>query len=425
MSPITPEEKTTPAAALPHGDQHVALIGLGAIGISFLALHLTYTSATISVYDPRPDLQDHVASMLPLYMPRRATTGSDTDTDKDFNANANNNANSDSNSDSDILSSLVTSRRLRFCTSLGDAVSRATIIQEQGPETLSFKQSTWSEVLRHTASTTTTTTPHLWSSTSGIPASKQLEHLQQEEQQQDAVSTSDAVSISRSARSRLLVVHPFNPPHLMPLLELVPSPHTSAEAVTFAESYFRAVSSVHRPITIKRETAGFVANRLSFILFREACSLVARGVCTVEELDEVVRASLGPRWAVGGPFRMYNFGGGPRGMAGFLDNIGGAIRGVWEDVDRQGRQGGSVMMEGMGVHEGEHETGGESVHGGGRDEEEEAAAVRDWKRIVTEQTVQAYGVPSSQDVRARDHALGEVVGLQVRLEAEGKEKETR
>ncbi|OCT44630.1 3-hydroxyacyl-CoA dehyrogenase [Cladophialophora carrionii] len=405
---MSPEEKTTPAAAaaaLPHGDQHIALIGLGAIGISFLALHLTYTSATISVYDPRPDLQDHVASMLPLYMPRGGGGGGGT-------------TRSDTDTDTDIISSLVTSRRLRFCTSLGDAVSRATIIQEQGPETLSFKQSTWSEVLRHTASITPA--PHLWSSTSGIPASKQLEHLQQQQQQEGAVSISDAVS--RSARSRLLVVHPFNPPHLMPLLELVPSPHTSAEAVTFAESYFRAVSSVHQPITIKRETAGFVANRLSFILFREACSLVARGVCTVEELDEVVRASLGPRWAVGGPFRMYNFGGGPRGMAGFLDNIGGAIRGVWEDVDRQGRQGGSVMMEGMGVHERGHEGGRESVHGGGRDDEEEAA-VRDWKRIVTEQTIQAYGVPSPQDVRARDHALVEVVGLQVRLEAESKEKE--
>jgi 3-hydroxyacyl-CoA dehydrogenase len=394
---------------LPHGDQHIALIGLGAIGISFLALHLTYTSATISVYDPRPDLQDHVATILPLYLPRK-TTGSNLEA----NPEGDNNdiaATAAASIDADI-SSLVTSRRLRFCTSLADAVSRATIIQEQGPEKLAFKQATWSEVLRHAGPTA-----HLWSSTSGIPASEQLSHLSSTSTSTSAPGLSEATILS--ARSRLLVVHPFNPPHLMPLLELVPSPHTAPEALAFADAYFRTVSPIHRPITLRRETAGFVANRLSFVLFREACSLVARGVCTVEELDEVVRASLGPRWAVGGPFRMYNFGGGQRGMAGFLDNIGGAISGVWDDVDRQV---GSVTMD-DGSNTGNTDKTEQRVRGevaAGDEDEEEGNRVRNWKDVVTTQTMRAYGVPGPQDVRVRDRALGEVVGLQVRLEKDEK-----
>ncbi|KIW63920.1 hypothetical protein PV04_08884 [Phialophora macrospora] len=385
------------SAPLPHGDQHIALVGLGAIGISFLALHLTYTSATISVYDPRADLQDHVATILPLYLPRKPEPEGD----------------STAAAAADI-SSLVTSRRLRFCNSLADAVSHATIIQEQGPENLAFKQATWSEVLRHAGPTT-----HLWSSTSGIPASEQLAHLSTPTTSSSDISVS-ALSEATvlSARSRLLVVHPFNPPHLMPLLELVPSPSTAPAALAFADAYFRDISPIHRPITLRRETAGFVANRLSFVLFREACSLVARGVCSVEELDEVVRASLGPRWAVGGPFRMYNFGGGQRGMAGFLDNIGGAIRGVWEDVDRQT---GSVTMEGPEGSEAPNTDTEQRVRVEGGDEDEKAA--RHWRDVVTKQTLQAYGVPGPEDVRARDRALSEVVGLQVRLEMEDKPTE--
>ncbi|KAJ9613162.1 hypothetical protein H2200_003103 [Cladophialophora chaetospira] len=347
-----PPPSSTPKT-LPHGEHHIALIGLGAIGISFLALHLTYTSATVSVYDPRPDLREHVASILPLYLPESKPS-----------TNA-----------SDPIVGFISSGRLRFCTSLADAVHSATIVQEQGPENLAFKQKTWSEVLRHVSEGS-----HLWSSTSGIPASEQLAHL-------DSTS-SLSEGTRKSAKERLLVVHPFNPPHLMPLLELVPSPSTLPSALKFASEFFKLASPLHRPIPIARETKGFVANRLSFILFREACSLVARGVCSAADLDEIVRASLGPRWAVGGPFKMYNFGGGDRGIEGFLENIGGSIGEVWADNDAQG--GGFKFDE-----EGE----------GGK-----------WKGTVVEQVRQAYGVPRSEDVRKRDRALREVVKVQEEIE---------
>jgi 3-hydroxyacyl-CoA dehydrogenase len=355
---------------LPHADQHIALIGLGAIGVSFLALHLQYTAAIVSVYDPRPDLKEHVASVLPLYLSVPQSTSSEsTDQDKD-----------DRNKQS-IVNSYIDSGRLHFSSSLREAVQQATIIQEQGPENLSFKQSTWAEVLQHVSPTC-----HLWSSTSGIPASQQLEQLV-------SSNINDHSGLSetmiQSARKRLLVVHPFNPPHIMPLLELVPSPSTAQSALHFARSYFKSASPIHTPIPINLETKGFIANRLSFILFREAISLVSQGVCTVEELDDVMKSSLGVRWAVGGVFEMYNFGGGKKGMEGFLENIGGALNEVWRDVDGAGEDKGRVMMDGEGSDE--------------------------WKEKVVRQTREVYGVPGEAEIRWRDESLRKVVALSEEL----------
>ncbi|EXJ94037.1 hypothetical protein A1O1_02430 [Capronia coronata CBS 617.96] len=328
-----PSAALPPASpTLPHSHEHITLIGLGAIGISFLALHLAYSAATISVYDPRPDLREHIEAVLPLYLSPSV----------------------------DDIPSLITSRRLILCDSLESACRTATIVQEQGPESVGFKQRTWAEVISYVSPAC-----HLWSSTSGIPASKQLEHLPLQH---------DATAVS--ARQRLLVVHPFNPPHIMPLLELVPSPQTTQTELDFAKSYFVALQSGHRPITIHKESTGFVANRLSFILFREACHLVNEGVASAEEIDEVVRASLGPRWAVAGPFKMYGFGGGNKGMKGFLDNIGESIGDVWRDA-------GTITMD--------DDT---------------------WKEKVIKQTTQAYGLPGGEDIKARDRGLKAVIRVQ-------------
>jgi len=265
--------------------ERVTLIGLGAIGISFASLHLKHSESIVSVYDPRPDLESHLQSVLPVYL--------------------------DAGEDNASLSvaSLLSSGRLRICSSLESACTDATIVQEQGPENLAFKKSTWAQVVRLVSPIT-----HLWSSTSGIAASLQGQDL-------------DA-----SAQSRLLVVHPFNPPHLMPLLEIVPSPHTSAAELDFARAYFAALHSGHRPVVLHRERPGFVANRLAFILFREACHLVADGVVSVRDLDTIVEASLGLRWAVTGPFKAYNYGGGAKGLDSFLANLSGTIQEIWNDA---------------------------------------------------------------------------------------------
>lgn len=278
--------------------QHIALVGAGTIGLSFAALHLTANpSARLAVYDTRPDLEDYIASHLPGYISSCAH-GSGA---------APSNGGNDSTTENHLS-------RLRIATSLSDAVSNADFIQEQGPETASFKQSLWPQIERHALATAI-----FWSSTSGIPASTQ------------AASMSDP--------SRLTVLHPYNPPHMMPLLELVPSPATSQTTLDRTNAYWRKLGRA--PALVRKETPGFVANRLAFALLREAFTLVADGVISVSDLDQVVTQSMGPRWAVAGPFQSYHAGGGEGGLEAFMRKIGGTVQECWSAGDEaRGRLGG-------------------------------------------------------------------------------------
>ena len=129
-------------------------------------------------------------------------------------------------------------------------------------------------------------------------------------------------------KSRLLVVHPYNPPHIMPLLEIVPGEKTSTAAINKTLKYWRSLGRT--PVVIKKECTGFVANRLAFALFREACSLVAQDVVSVKDLDAIVTSSMGPRWSIAGPFKSYHAGGGDGGMEAFMQKIGGTVQKCWD-----------------------------------------------------------------------------------------------
>ncbi|MGN8550479.1 3-hydroxyacyl-CoA dehydrogenase NAD-binding domain-containing protein [Bradyrhizobium sp. 13971] len=120
--------------------------------------------------------------------------------------------------------------------------------------------------------------------------------------------------------SRLLVGHPFNPPHLIPLVEVVPGERTDPEATADAVAFYEALGKV--PRVLKKEIQGFVANRLQRAIMREACYLVQEGVVTVDELDDVVTSSIGLRWAVNGPFSSFHMGGGPNGLESFFQHLG-------------------------------------------------------------------------------------------------------
>ncbi|CAK7234131.1 hypothetical protein SCUCBS95973_008831 [Sporothrix curviconia] len=241
----------------------VALLGCGSIGISFAALHLQHTSAQLAVYDPRPDLQAHLADILPVYLPGVA------------------------------VQDLLTSGRLRLASSVADACIDADLVQEQGPENVGFKQETLAIVADAAPAHA-----HLWSATSGIPVSAQVASFDE----------------GHSVRRRVLVVHPFNPPHILPLIELSPGPDTDPAEVSYARGFFDSISTGHRVVVVRKEVPGFVGNRLAFALLREAVSLVNDGVVDVADVDTVVEASLGPRWAVQGPFKSYAMGGGTAGL---------------------------------------------------------------------------------------------------------------
>ena len=248
----------------------IAIVGAGTIGLSFVKLHLSHSPSSISItiFDTRPDLDTYIQSSLHGLYPGSTA-------------------------------------QVKTTHSLASAVADADIVQEQGPENLPFKKSIWPQIERHAPAHAL-----FWSSTSGIPASAQ---------------SADMVD-----KSRLVVVHPYNPPHVMPLLEVVLSPSTAQNIVDRTLKYWRGLGRT--PVVIKKECTGFVANRLAFALFREAVHLVREGVVSAEEIDRIVETSMGPRWAVAGPFKSYTAGGGVAGLEGFFKNIGGTVQGCWDDA---------------------------------------------------------------------------------------------
>lgn len=157
------------------------------IDISFAALHLQHTEARLAVFDPRPDLYQHLEAILPLYY------------------------------SGETVPALLESGRLRLAASVEDAVAVVFLMQEQGPENVAFKAATLVKI-----ADAAPRDAHLWSSTSGIPVSSQV------------AGSPDHI------KSRLLAVHPFNPPHIIPLIELSPGPDTRLAEVDFAKPFLRA-----------------------------------------------------------------------------------------------------------------------------------------------------------------------------------------
>ncbi|MFG3046698.1 3-hydroxyacyl-CoA dehydrogenase family protein [Streptomyces sp. NPDC048241] len=255
------------------------VIGAGVIGISWTALFLAH-GLHVTVTDPRPDAEDQVRAGVAEIAPTLAALGLPTDGPTD---------------------------RLCFEPDLATAVADADLVQENGPERLDVKREIWRTVEQAAPAHALFAT-----STSGVPATAIAEALEQPE--------------------RLVVGHPFNPPHLVPLVEIVPGERTSPETVARARALYTALGK--KPQVLRKEIPGFVANRLQSALFREAVHLVAEGVVTEAELDAVVTDSIGLRWAVAGPFRTFHLGGGPGGLPHFLTHLGTAMEAGWPALGR-------------------------------------------------------------------------------------------
>jgi 3-hydroxyacyl-CoA dehydrogenase len=129
---------------------------------------------------------------------------------------------------------------------------------------------------------------------------------------------------------RVVVGHPFNPPHLIPLVEVVPGEKTSEETVERALAFYTAVGK--KPIRLRQELPGHVANRLQAALWQEAYSLVDRGVATVADVDTAIAHGPGLRWAVLGPFLNQHLSGGPGGIAHILEHLGPPTEAWWRDL---------------------------------------------------------------------------------------------
>lgn len=165
---------------------------------------------------------------------------------------------------------------VRLDGKLAEAVSDADLILEAAPERAELKQKLFVEISRAAPSTAI-----LASNTSVIPI------------------TEIGVLLDEQARSRLVGTHWWNPPHLVPLVEVVKSAYTS-DAV-FDETFDILASVGKRPVKVFKDVPGFIGNRLQHALWREAISLVDRGVCDAETIDTVVKQSFGMRLPVLGP----------------------------------------------------------------------------------------------------------------------------
>jgi len=165
--------------------------------------------------------------------------------------------------------------RVRAAKSVADGLDGASYVQENVPETLDAKRAIFAE-LDHLAAPDAI----LASSTSAIVASLFTENL--------------------SGRARCLVAHPVNPPHLVPIVELVGAPWTAPETIARAKQVYEQVQQV--PIVVRREVEGFILNRLQGALLAEAFRLVGEGYVSPQDLDKTIKDGLGLRWSFMGPF---------------------------------------------------------------------------------------------------------------------------
>ena len=129
---------------------------------------------------------------------------------------------------------------------------------------------------------------------------------------------------------RVLVGHPFNPPHLVPLVEVVPGEATSEAAVAAAMAFYASVGRT--PLRLRAELPGHLANRLQAALWREAYSLVARGVATVADVDAAITEGPGLRWAAVGPITGQHLSGGAGGLAHVLEHLHPGTEALWADL---------------------------------------------------------------------------------------------
>ncbi len=196
--------------------------------------------------------------------------------------------------------------RLTFVASAGEAAAVADFVQENGPER---------EDVKHPliASLDAAARPDvvIASSSSGLLPTV----------------------IARGAAEhpeRVLVGHPFNPAHVIPLVEVVPGERTSEAAVSAAMEFYTEMGK--RPIRLRQELHGHVANRLQAALWQEAYSLVERGVATVADVDTAISQGPGLRWAVLGPFANQHLSGGPGGLAHVLEHLGPPTERWWRDL---------------------------------------------------------------------------------------------
>ncbi|RDI53071.1 3-hydroxyacyl-CoA dehydrogenase NAD-binding domain-containing protein [Nocardia mexicana] len=194
-----------------------------------------------------------------------------------------------------VAAEVGTDPSVSYTSVLADAVAEADLVQENGPERLPLKREIFTEILKAAPA-------------EAIPATS------------SSSITASLIAEGLDGGERIVVGHPFNPPELMPLVEVLPGERTAPDVVSRAVRLYTELGRV--PVVIHRELPGFVANRLQTAVSREAQYLVQQGVVGVRELDTILQNSLGLRWATIGLFEGNVLGGGPGGARHLYAGVG-------------------------------------------------------------------------------------------------------
>ncbi|HEX6957338.1 MAG TPA: 3-hydroxyacyl-CoA dehydrogenase NAD-binding domain-containing protein [Ferrovibrio sp.] len=249
----------------------VAVVGCGTVGASWTALFLAH-GLDVQATDPAPKSEAYLLKMVEKALPQLAALG------------------------------CTGKGRLTFTTELSAALNGADFVQENAPENEELKRRLLAEIDAQLPPEVIVA-----GSTSSLLRSRLIADCRH--------------------RERHITAHPFNPPHLVPLVEIVGESDAIMER---AVAFYRSVG--RHPVVLRREMPGHIANRLSSAVWREAVYLVEQGIASVADIDAAMAFGPGLRWAIMGPHMTYHLGGGDGGIRHYLDHLGPSQVRRWESL---------------------------------------------------------------------------------------------
>src|ERR1700735_4097024 len=257
--------------------QNIAIVGTGVIGASWAALYLARGLNVIAT-DPAPNAETNLRRFIDSAWKDLQVIG---------------------------LSPNASREHLQFTTDMKKALSNADLVQENGPERQDFKIKLFADMDAATPEDSI-----IASSSSGL-----------------------TMSVMQSAckhPERCVTGHPFNPPHIIPLVEVVAGAKTSPETVERSIAFYTSIGK--KPIHVRKEVVGHVANRLQAALYREIVYLIELGVLDVADSDVAVCWGPGLRWGLMGPNLLFHLGGGQGGIQHFMEQFTGPMAAWWKDL---------------------------------------------------------------------------------------------
>jgi len=256
--------------------RRIAVIGTGVIGASWTALFLAKGLEVVAT-DPAPNAEAALRKFVAAAWRALTRLG---------------------------LSPGASQSNMKFTTDLVDALASAEFVQENGPERVDFKQKLYGQLDELLPPDVV-----IASSSSGIPMSQ--------------------IQPGAGAHpERCVIGHPFNPPHLIPLVEIVGGAKTSEETIQRADQFYTSIG--RRTVRIKKELPGHVANRLQAALAREVYYLVAEDVLSAADVDTALSWGPGLRWGIMGNMMLNHLGGGPGGIEHFFQQFAGPMASSWK-----------------------------------------------------------------------------------------------